>query len=238
MTFRYNLTGANRKKLANAIGDILQLPVVYGGTPSFSYVVGGCLIDKYGTLVLPTGTTRENAARIVNGLRERSYTADESDYEQIADIPESAPAAESTDGDNLVLEMPRTHLTDEALERLKKIVSSKESLIKKALGADRLPIFTDEHLIRFPWFTLTGADGEADAYGHFVSALCKMANQLTRVSATETQVENDKFAMRLFLIRLGFVGADYKSARKILLRNLTGNSSWKSGQRPTQGGGS
>ena len=38
--------------------------------------------------------------------------------------------------------------------------------------------------------------------------------------------------MRIFLIRLGFVGDDYKKARKILLRNLSGNSSWKSGHRP------
>jgi len=40
-------------------------------------------------------------------------------------------------------------------------------------------------------------------------------------------LENDKFAMRIFLVRLGFVGDEYKTARKILLRNLSGNSSWK-----------
>ena len=38
--------------------------------------------------------------------------------------------------------------------------------------------------------------------------------------------------MRLFLIRLGFIGDEYKTARRILLRNLTGNSSWRSGRRP------
>ena len=38
--------------------------------------------------------------------------------------------------------------------------------------------------------------------------------------------------MRIFLIRLGFIGDDFKKARKILLRNLSGNSSWKSGHRP------
>lgn len=40
--------------------------------------------------------------------------------------------------------------------------------------------------------------------------------------------------MRLFLIRLGFIGDEYKTARKILLRNLSGNASWKSGQKPEQ----
>jgi hypothetical protein len=43
-------------------------------------------------------------------------------------------------------------------------------------------------------------------------------------------VDNEKFAFRVFLIRLGFVGDDYKNARKILLRNLTGNSAFKNGR--------
>lgn len=47
-------------------------------------------------------------------------------------------------------------------------------------------------------------------------------------------MENAKYEMRLFLIRLGFIGDEYKTARKILLRNLTGNSSWKSGHQPEQ----
>ena len=86
--------------------------------------------------------------------------------------------------------------------------------------------------IAFPWFTLHGIDGEADAYGRLISAICKMAKEQKRVTATEKPVENEKFTMRLFLIRLGFIGDEYKTARKILLRNLSGNASWKSGQKP------
>ncbi len=59
-----------------------------------------------------------------------------------------------------------------------------------------------------------------------------MAKEQTRVTATEKPVVNEKYAMRLFLIRLGFIGDEYKSARKILLKNLSGNSSWKSGKHP------
>jgi len=38
--------------------------------------------------------------------------------------------------------------------------------------------------------------------------------------------------MRLFLIRLGFIGPEYKTARSILLKNLTGSSGFKNGHRP------
>jgi len=44
-------------------------------------------------------------------------------------------------------------------------------------------------------------------------------------------VENEKYAFRCFLLRLGFIGAEYKIERKILLRNLTGSSAFKSGRR-------
>jgi hypothetical protein len=49
------------------------------------------------------------------------------------------------------------------------------------------------------------------------------------VTAKDKPVENEKFAFRVFLIRLGFVGDEYKTARKILLRNLSGNSAFKNG---------
>ena len=54
------------------------------------------------------------------------------------------------------------------------------------------------------------------------------------ISPVERPQENLKYAMRLFLVRLGFVGDEYKQARKILLRDLSGNCSWKAGHAPEQ----
>ena len=50
-----------------------------------------------------------------------------------------------------------------------------------------------------------------------------------RITATEKPVDNEKYAFRCFLLRLGFIGNEYKTQRKILLRNLTGSSAFKSG---------
>ena len=52
-----------------------------------------------------------------------------------------------------------------------------------------------------------------------------------RVTAKPKAYENEKYAFRCFLLRLGLIGAEYKTSRKILLKNLSGNSSWKSGHR-------
>jgi len=134
----------------------------------------------------------------------------------------------------LVIKVPRDGFTIEKLENLKKIVASKETLIKKALGADNLPIAMEEDTLNFPWFKMTGEDGETDAYTRFICAICAMAKRQSRVIAVERDTTNDKFTMRLFLIRLGFIGEEYRTARRILLKNLTGNGSFKNGQRPTK----
>ena len=49
--------------------------------------------------------------------------------------------------------------------------------------------------------------------------------------ATPTETDNDKYAFRCFLLRLGFIGDEYKIARKVLLRNLTGNSAFRYGDQ-------
>ena len=130
------------------------------------------------------------------------------------------------------VEIPNEGFSEESVDNLRKIIASKESIIKKAIGSDDLAVKVDEDKLRFPWFTLNGTDGETDAYTKFICAICNMAKTQKRVTAKEQPVENEKFTMRLFLIRLGFIGEEYKIARKILLSKLTGNGSWRYGQPP------
>ena len=61
-----------------------------------------------------------------------------------------------------------------------------------------------------------------------------MALNQKRITAKEKPVDNDKYAFRCFLLRLGFIGEDYKAERKILLRNLSGSSAFKSGTKKTE----
>ena len=70
---------------------------------------------------------------------------------------------------------------------------------------------------------------ELKAYDTFICKLCEMARNQKRVSAKEKEVDNEKYAFRCFLLRLGFIGAEFKTERKILLRNLAGSSAFKSG---------
>lgn len=246
--YNYNLHGSSRKPLVEAISRILDKPAVYQGAPSFSYIIGDFTVDRNGTLSCAGSAQAGTTKALVEDLRERGFVAEAMTSETEPEEPEAVendPDEENTEEttitentpgsnfpDKLTVEMPDTGFTPETRKNLKKIVASKAALLRQALETDNLPIIEHDGKIAFPWFTLHGLGGEAEAYGLLVAGICKMAKRQKRVTATEKPVENAKFGMRLFLIRLGFIGDEYKTARKILLRNLTGNSSWKSGHQP------
>ncbi len=144
--------------------------------------------------------------------------------------PSDVPESESPD--RLIIEMPLTGFTPEKLENLTRLVNAKAALLKAVLGADELPIIMTKDTLQFPWFS-RNIDGEqAHAYATLISLLCKTTLAKKRVTAKEKDVEgNTKYAMRCFLLSLGFIGDEYKAARKILLSKLEGNSSWKNGRK-------
>ncbi len=209
MEIRFNVTGTRRKELVNAAGEIIGWEPVYKGDPTFSYAVGNFVIDKAGTLSFDSMTDSELVKRLLDGLAVRGF--------------------EFETTDRLTIELPLAGFSDAALENLDRLIASKAALIKKAIGADALPVERTETTLKFPWFKF-GIDGATVfAYSRFIGALCAAAKQQKRVTATEKPVENEMYAMRTYLNRLGFVGEEYKAARKILLKNLSGNSAFKNG---------
>ena len=232
MRINYNVTGADRKALARAMVEFLGEPPVYQGAPSFAYAVGGYRVDKDGMVSVPDDASSEDIRKLVDALREKGFQPVEPAEQPTAAADSNLAQADDEDLRFLIIKVPRDGFIPETEENLRRIIASKAPLLKKALETDSLEIVFTDNAIRFQWFTLHGIDGEADAYNRLVTAMCKMAKEQKRVVAKECAADNEKFSMRLFLIRLGFIGDEYKTARRILLRNLTGNSIWRSGHRP------
>ncbi len=150
--------------------------------------------------------------------------ADEDEEEAKESEPEPVEEKEPT---HVTLSFPVELFAQDAIDRMKAIVQSKQNLLKKALGTDVLVIQTTDNKVLLPWFTDHGLEGEVDAYSKLAFAIAKMAITQNRVTATEKQNPDEKLAMRLFLIRLGFVGDEYKTARAILMRNFNSSVSRK-----------
>lgn len=262
MKITYNLTGEKRKALVSAVGQELNVPVQYLGAPTFAYEIDGCRIDRDGTLTGEdnrglvadlqglhgfTPTSADYAAPVPApeaapafenlelteaeelGLGESRRETDSGESGMLAsDVPESGET------DWLVVEIPLTGFTPEKLDNLTKLVNAKASLLKAALGTDELPIQQVEDRLRFPWFQGKLSIEAVPAYTLLISKICEAAREKKRVTAKACVTDNPKYAMRCWLLSLGFIGDEYKAARKILLSRLEGDSAFRNGH-PTGG---
>lgn len=215
---RFTLESKQRPKLAQEIGNILGTVPHYERVPSCAYDIAGYRLDKEGVLHIPE-VAEETTKDLIRQLRERGFQDD-------AEVTEEVPVQE----DKLTIGIPRESLMDTALENLQRIIANRQTLFQRAFRMDSTEIEITEEKINFTWFPYTTDSDEMAAYTQFISRLCDMARDAKRVSSKPTETDNDKYAFRCFLLRLGFIGKEYKTARKILLRNLTGNSAFRYGE--------
>ena len=91
--------------------------------------------------------------------------------------------------------------------------------------------FHGSHTVELRGFNGTLHAGKIRAYVVFALALNHQA--LTQKSARyhKVQEENEKFAMRVYLNRIGFIGDEFKSCREHLYKHLDGNAAWRYGSR-------
>ena len=162
---------------------------------------------------------------IADGFRLEEQEGTAAEITDQADEPETPAQKEEPEAIGLMVEIPFDKVN---IGNLTKLLDAKGKLIKKALGTDDIRIEMKEDRVAFPWFSEVDPDS-AKAYMNFIAALCRMSKEAKRVTATEKEVENEKYAFRCFLLRLGFIGAEYKMDRKILLKNLTGSSAFRNG---------
>lgn len=233
----YNVTGAERKRLVKAISEYTQADSKYLGAPTFAYEVDYFTIDRNGVVSFDDRADSEEIEGLIEALVEQGFVSQVSnlgceDEDQSEDTAPCTDGATEPHGCGLTVTMPISTLSTDAQYNLGAIIASKGSLIRSALGIEHLPVrFTDE-TASFPWFE--GVELNADecrAYSRFIAALCEMARTQKRVTAKEKEIDNEKYAFRCFLLRLGFIGEEYKADRKILLGKLSGSSAFKSGSR-------
>ena len=218
MTITINAQGSERKRLVQCISQWLGCEPNYLGAPTFSYQVDFFTIEKNGSLTFDDAADSEVIERLLQHIYDEGFDIDQSHTQD-----EEEPTQVS-------ISLPRSRFTDSSLENLRAILTAKGGLIQKALCVRSLPIEVTEERVSFPWFSEMPTPEELSAYEMFICKLCEMAGNQKRITAKEKAVDNEKYAFRCFLLRLGFIGTEHKQTRKILLRNLTGSSAFKDGQ--------
>ena len=209
MNIKFNLTGEERKKLVKAISEITEATAEYQYMPTCAYIIGGHTVTKEGTLIIGDAADEKEIQHLLEELTNRGY-----------EIPNF--------NNKLTVQMPIDSLSEPTINRIRRIIENKGELFKSAFKTDSLEIQTTEKTVNFPWFTVE-QDGDAEAYSTFISMLCEFAKNQNRINNKPDTSDNEKYAFRCFLIRIGMVGTEYKAARKVLLRNLTGSSAFRHG---------
>ena len=205
MNIRFNIEKSQRKALAQKIGELTGSEVKYLGVPSCGYQIGTCTLDKE---AVPHGDELPDDIR--SELQKAGYTV------------EDEPVT-------LTISMQRDFFTEQSMNNLLQLIANKETLLKHALNTESLAVNECEETVEFPWFTVE-KDGDADAYAKFITMLCEFAKNLQRVVNKPDASDNEKYAFRCFLLRLGMIGEEYKPVRRVLLRRLTGSSAFRHGK--------
>lgn len=216
MILHFNVTGESRKAMVKAIETELGIKAKYLGVPSCAYRVGAYMVEKDGTLSFEDAEADESSKVI----------------DACAMATGNRPAEWEENTDKVVTENEAVGLTVSIpLEKvdmgnLINLLEAKGELIKKALGIENVYIEEKDEIVNFPWFEEVEPE-KAITYTKFITALCKMSKKQKRITAKPRENENEKYAFRCFLLRLGFIGDEFKADRKILLANLEGSSAFK-----------
>jgi len=236
---RIETNAANRKDVVKAVSGILGQPSKYMGVPTCSYQIGNCTIDRSGAVETEDEKTAElvRAGLLEQGLIETPHT--EAD-ETTVSLPVEGMTAEGLK--NLIyLIHSKQYLINRAFaEEVFRIPAE----LVEALGSAEIPdaetflqtfqshaegcrgiSFQDGKIT----FTLPTADAPdmIKAFTHLTAAMVQQAKEQKRISPKETIEENEKYYMRIWLLRLGFGGKEGKEVRNLLLKNLKGHSAFR-----------
>ena len=140
---------------------------------------------------------------------------------------------------NLLLDVNGIENWEKYQTNLENLYESKGELFQKALGVPFSQVADtsqgkENGIISFPYFKSTLNKKEMLSDIQFAQIVSSFAENNRTVSQKKSENQNDKFMMRTWLVRAGMVGEEYKFARKMLTKNLEGNSAWQKMMEPTE----
>lgn len=217
--FSQKIVGQERKAIASVIAEALEGQVRYAGAPEFLYEIkdeksaGSWTIDRDSVVHSPKISLNEikTIRSVIDTLNVEGFSA------------------EGTMTITLFLE----GFSAISLENLNNMLASKETLIliKKAMLIEgELAVLAENDEISFPFWNATLNADEVQTYITLAKQMAEQAKLQKRVLRKEKPTDNEKYAFRCFLLRLGFIGDNFKTERKVLLSRLSGNGAYRKGR--------
>lgn len=228
----------NRKTLVKAVSEFTGQEQTYMGPPTFAYKVGVLTIDRNGVI---TSESEEGCEELKSFLAEHGFVEAEKTNLEIS-VP-----IDGMDGNalrNLVFMLKsKQYLLNRVVGGTNFSVSdgfvkaltdtppeSREDFISlfEANGGSKANkgIAFDSEKVTFTFILSDNADKNR-AYAEVAAFMVARAKESQRVSPSEQKPENEKYYLRVWLMRLGFGGEGGKKSRKALLQGLKGHTAFR-----------
>ena len=235
MTIHFEGASERRKELVQAFAEATGAESKYLGAPRFDYQVGGYIIHKDGSEDADDLMDSKEIGLTLHALRAKGFLTTDSEWAQMEEPPVQQELPQSIpQEDGIALSFPKDGLSAETIANVKKLIAAKAPLIKLALEADELPVEEEEDKLTFTWLPNSAPSEMIDATAWLLAAIIKLAKKLRRVTVTERATDNPRYAFRCFLLRLGFIGKEYKDVRKTLMDGIPGNGSIRHIETPEE----
>lgn len=224
-----------RKDLAVALSEILGTSYQYNGAPNFEFLINGWVIDKNSNLISPENaeietfiTLKEKGFNSVGNIKlifsSEGYTGSalRNIINMIYSKQDLLKKVFQLNEDILHREFVE-QINEKKIECIDEFLEEANKLSYYDLGK---LVFTKEEIIIN--FMNPNADlSEIKAYIQLINAIINKAKKQKFSSTKKSQTENEKYAFRVWLLRLGFIGEEFKITRNILLKNLKGNAAFR-----------
>lgn len=235
----------DRKILVKRLSELLGEKAHYNGVPGCTYSVGAYTIERDGTITVEEDNMDQN---IIHTLAEEELI-EAPETEQTETFPIKLAIELPLEGHtgisirNLVSEiysrgklinkaigssfaasedLVQEFLKDENTETLEKAITCIQDHSDCLSGIE----FADDK-IRFTGLPEAKDADEVKAFTDLASLMVKAAKDQKRVMAKEVDDSNEKYITRIWLLRLGMKGSEFKTTRKVLLQNLSGHVAFR-----------
>ena len=251
---KFELNIADRKTLANRMEELTGIHPYYTKAPLYAYDIGNYTIDRDGNLLVePENADAELLTILLNEGLIRGGESIESTDDQPEEVPLDLELAFPTSQHNgvslrnlvnLIYSRGRLiskatgghfHVETDLVETLRDdsctytVANFIEALksYEAQCGTAMEGLVITEEKVSFTGFPTASDYDHLTAFGHLAILMNQQAISQKRIQAKDVNDENEKYALRTWLLRLGMNGPDFKETRKILMENLSGHAAFR-----------
>ena len=239
---------ADRKKLVAAIEEATGVKLKYQGPPSFAFAAGDFTVERDGTLCVEN--EKDNRDILLSLVNQKLIDDSWNEDREVLCISIPASLHTGASAARLVqLLWTQQEVLNKSIRCQKGFIINErfiEALMEeppqsydeflflweKHGGSDATKgiEFTPEE-ITFTGFPHTNDSDWIAAFTELAGFMSKMAINMKRVELKKSELSNEKYYFRIWLVRLGFEGDEYKTSRKLLLQNLSGHSAFRTDEQ-------